>query len=206
VITAQQRQRSHVLEVRRDTIPEDLRKRRQWVNCQHGEKIPLNPRTGRYASTTDSLTWGAFEEAVRRAEEHGLGIGFVFSSGDPFVGVDLDKCRSPETGEIAPWAQEIIEEVDSYTEVSPSGTGVHIIAKGKLPKSLSKKLTEVDGKIECTRRSDSLLSLARWWRWRCEDRNKGSSREGSANIRSLSQCAGSGSELKCGCTLELVDE
>jgi hypothetical protein len=46
------------------------------------------------------LTWGTFEEAVRRAEENGLGIGFVFSSGDPFVGVDLDRCRDPETGEI----------------------------------------------------------------------------------------------------------
>jgi primase-polymerase (primpol)-like protein len=118
------------------------------VNYEPGEKIPLDPHTGRYASTTDSLTWGTFEEAVRRAEEHGLGIGFVFSSGDPFVGVDLDKCRNAETGEVEQWAQEIIEELDSYTEVSVSGTGVHIIAKGKPPASISKTLSEFGGKIE----------------------------------------------------------
>src|SRR3712207_7540316 len=47
-----------------------------------------------YASITDSLTWGTFDEAVRRADEHGLGVGFVFSSGDPFVGVDLEDRKS----------------------------------------------------------------------------------------------------------------
>ena len=129
-------------------IPHELQQRPQWVAYEPGSKIPLDPRTGRYASITDSLTWGTFEEALRRAEEHGLGVGFVFSSGDPFVGVDLDKCRDPESGEVAQWAQEIIEELDSYTEVSPSGTGVHIIVKGKLPKSLNKTLKERGGKVE----------------------------------------------------------
>lgn len=131
-----------------ETIPHELRKRPQWVTYEPENKVPLDPRTGRYASTTDSLTWGTFEEALRQADEHGLGVGFVFSSGDPFVGVDLDKCRDPETGEIVQWAQEIIVELNSYTEISPSGTGVHIIVKGKLSKSLSKTLKEQGGKIE----------------------------------------------------------
>jgi primase-polymerase (primpol)-like protein len=47
--------------------------------------------------------------------------------------VDLDKCLDPKTGEIEGWAQEVIEELDSYTEISPPGTGVHILVRGELP-------------------------------------------------------------------------
>jgi len=61
------------------------------------------------------------------------GVGFVFSSDDPYTGIDLDKCRNPETGQIEESAQGIIEQLDSYTEASQSGTGVHIIVRGWLP-------------------------------------------------------------------------
>jgi hypothetical protein len=57
------------------------------------------------------------------------GVGFVFTQGDPMTGVDLDNCCNPETGEIHPAAQAIISELNSYTEVSPSGTGVKIFLK-----------------------------------------------------------------------------
>ena len=146
--TAEVTKSSRVRLTLEQNVPHELRQRPQWVTYESRNKIPLDPRTGRYASTTDSLTWGTLEEALRRAEEHGLGVGFVFSSGDPFVGVDLDKCRDPESGEVAPWARDIIEELDSYTEASPSGTGIHIIVKGKLPKSLNKTLKEQGGKVE----------------------------------------------------------
>ena len=63
----------------------------------------------------------------------GDGVGFVFSTHDPYSGIDLDGCRDPETGEIEPWAEEWIRRCDSYTEVSPSGAGVHIIVRAKLP-------------------------------------------------------------------------
>jgi hypothetical protein len=45
----------------------------------------------------------------------------------------LDKCRDKESGEIDDWAREAIDQLNSYTELSPSGTGVHIILKAKLP-------------------------------------------------------------------------
>ena len=51
----------------------------------------------------------------------------------PYVGIDLDKCRDPETGKIEPWAEAIIRELDSYTELSPSGRGFHIWVRGTLP-------------------------------------------------------------------------
>jgi len=50
-----------------------------------------------------------------------------------FLGIDLDKCRNPENGAIEPWALGIVEKLRSYTEITPSGTGLHIWIKGKLP-------------------------------------------------------------------------
>jgi putative DNA primase/helicase len=61
------------------------------------------------------------------------GVGFVFTEDDPFAGIDIDKCRDAETGEIEPWASKIVAAFDSYTEVSPSGTGLHIFVKATLP-------------------------------------------------------------------------
>nr|BDD44594.1 hypothetical protein 1 [Flavobacteriaceae bacterium] len=60
-----------------------------------------------------------------------MGVGFVFTSNDPYCGIDLDDCRDAETGDITPWAQEIIDTIASYSEVSPSGTGVKIFVRGE---------------------------------------------------------------------------
>src|SRR3954471_6181182 len=100
------------------------------------DKIPYDPKTGKRASTTDSRTWASFSEALEAVETGGYdGIGFVFSSGDPFVGIDLDNCRNPETGELEEWAAAIVDSfVGAYIEASPSGRGVHIIALGKTRK------------------------------------------------------------------------
>jgi primase-polymerase (primpol)-like protein len=62
--------------------------------------------------------------------EDGRPIGYVFSADDPFTGIDLDKCRV--TGKFASWASDIIKSLDSYTELSPSGTGLHIIVRAQL--------------------------------------------------------------------------
>jgi primase-polymerase (primpol)-like protein len=66
------------------------------------------------------------------------GVGFVFTAIDRFLGVDLDDCREPEDGTLSEPACEIVEELDSYTEVSPSGTGVHVLAVGSLPEGRSR--------------------------------------------------------------------
>ncbi|WP_158027035.1 VapE domain-containing protein [Sporomusa sphaeroides] len=58
------------------------------------------------------------------------GIGFMFS-GSPFVGIDIDHCV--ENGVISEFAQGIIQQMNSYTEFSPSGTGIHIICRGTVP-------------------------------------------------------------------------
>src|SRR5215210_5613582 len=123
-----------------ENIPEELRQRPQWLvwklEQRDGKptKVPYIAGGVGRASSTDSETWRTFEEAVQALRTGRFaGIGFVFSSGDPFAGVDLDDCRDPETGELEEWAAEVIQDLDGYAEVSQSGTGVHIILRGKAP-------------------------------------------------------------------------
>ncbi len=121
-------------------VPEELRVRPQWVmyRLEKAEdrlnKIPYDPNTGRRASTRDLMTWGTFEQACDTVETGGYdGVGFVFSSGDPYVGIDLDKCRDPETGALEPWAEKAVRILGGYAEVSPSGRGSHVIVRGDAP-------------------------------------------------------------------------
>ena len=138
-----------------ENIPEQLTERPQWVcwrlETRDGKptKVPYTPGTERRASSTDLMTWATFEEALA-AYEAGEppydGIGFVFCSADPFVGIDLDDCRDPENGEIASWARDIIDSVaDSHVEASPSGTGVHIIVEGSMKDCVKTKKVEIYG-------------------------------------------------------------
>jgi putative DNA primase/helicase len=123
-----------------ENIPEQLTNRPQWVcwrlETREGKptKVPYTPGTERRASSTDLMTWATFEEAsaaYEAGEPPYDGIGFVFSSADPFVGIDLDDCIDPQNNEISAWAQKIISRVqEGYVEVSPSGTGIHIILEG----------------------------------------------------------------------------
>ena len=54
--------------------------------------------------------------------------------GDGLTGVDLDHVRDPHTGAIIPWAKRVISALNSYTELSPSGTGYHIFFLGAKPR------------------------------------------------------------------------
>ena len=126
-----------LLPVKAESIPEELRVRPQWVVWKavgdKPDKVPYSARTGRRASSTDLLTWSTFEEALKAYEnsDH-AGLGFVFSSADPYTGIDLDNCVGRD-GEIALWALEIARYFDSYTEFSATGTGLHIIVRGDVP-------------------------------------------------------------------------
>jgi hypothetical protein len=67
------------------------------------------------------------------------GFGYVFSPDDPFTGIDLDGCRDPKTGTVASWAKDMILNLDSYAEVSPSLTGVKVWVVAKSPLDSGKK-------------------------------------------------------------------
>lgn len=142
-------------------IPAFLKARRQWVvwrwtwKGDKWDKPPINARTLYNASTTDPATWSTWQEAIAAYADpqNDLdGVGYCFS-GEPgdVVGVDLDDCRDAATGEIMPWSQEqraceqwtpeapdpasVIATLGTYSEVSPSGTGVKMLAFGEIAKS-----------------------------------------------------------------------
>jgi putative DNA primase/helicase len=129
-------------------VPTEMEAARQWVvwklEDRNGklEKIPYNLHTGRRGDSTDPATWGTFDEAIAAYLRGGYqGIGFAFANG--FCGIDLDACSNPITGEMEQWALEIVRAVESYTEVSPSETGLHIFCKGRVPHDEEKGLNRV---------------------------------------------------------------
>jgi primase-polymerase (primpol)-like protein len=103
-------------------------------------KVPYQAG-GAPASTTKKASWSSCQDAMLAygADASLDGVGFVFSADDPYVGIDLDKCRDPDTGMVEPWATEILNSIKTYTELSPSGKGFHLIGKGKLPSTGKRK-------------------------------------------------------------------
>ncbi|WP_237228805.1 hypothetical protein [Rubinisphaera sp. JC750] len=125
-----------------ENIPDELKQRDQfvcWRFARSGEgashrwcKQPISPIDGQLAKITSPETWSDFGTAVnafQRNKSRLAGIGYVFTNDDPFVGIDLDHCRDTESRDLTEWASKLVDELDSYTEVSPSGTGVKIILK-----------------------------------------------------------------------------
>lgn len=107
-------------------IPQELKAVKNWV-CWTNDKMPKNPYTGGNAQSNNKETWSDFETAVNACKKYGFsGVGFMFSP--PYFGVDLDKCLDN-----ADFIEEFVETLQSYTEISKSGNGVHIICKGTLP-------------------------------------------------------------------------
>ncbi|XRD24080.1 hypothetical protein AABM34_16990 [Lysinibacillus fusiformis] len=130
-------------------IPSELRSLSQWILWKSEEKgerytkIPYQP-DGNEARSNDRRTWSTFATAAKfYTESNADGIGFVFSRQDNYIGIDIDKCvtyAADDSEKVNPivntFAQEIIDTLDSYTEFSVSGTGIHIIIKGSLPQSV----------------------------------------------------------------------
>lgn len=121
-------------------IPAELKALPQWILWRKEErsgkptKVPYQVN-GEMAQANNRRTWSTFATAVKFYLEGDYdGIGFVFSRQDNYIGIDIDKCVVD--GKVNSFANEIIDTLDSYTEFSPSGTGLHIIIKGGLPQSV----------------------------------------------------------------------
>ena len=118
-----------------ENIPAELRALPQWVLWQQvtrDGKATKEPRRvdapGTKASSTDPASWATLEAAVAALPASSCdGIGFVFTEADPFAGVDIDKAMAG--GSLHPDALALIEQLDSYTEWSPSGKGTHTIVR-----------------------------------------------------------------------------
>lgn len=125
-----------------DNIPYELKELDHWC-CFRIEKDdkgrftkrPYNPNTNEMAKSNDESTWVSFEDAASQSLNYD-GIGFFFKA--PYVGIDLDKVgreieeylEQPDTDNII---GEFINVLETYAEISPSGTGIHLITKGELP-------------------------------------------------------------------------
>jgi len=104
-------------------VPQELKSNPNWV--VHENKVPFNPKTKEPAKSNDSATWGTFDESIRAYISNGYsGVGYCFTK--PYVGVDIDKSKD----------LTVPIKLQSYTEWSPSGNGLHIICKGVIPRSL----------------------------------------------------------------------
>lgn len=123
----------------RDLIPKELRARPQWFCWKYKlrdkdqfSKVPINPRTGREGKPNDPTTCGTFDQAWTLYNNNDAdinGVGFLFTPDEDFAGVDLDDCRDLETGTLEPWAAAVVHSLNSYSEVSPSGTGVKVFLR-----------------------------------------------------------------------------
>jgi hypothetical protein len=91
-------------------------------------KVPYQPAcSAARARSNDPTTWADYQTAVTVADRgEADGIGFMLKDSN-IAAFDIDDCRDVETGGIAPWAMELVEEADSYAEVTVSGTGLRIV-------------------------------------------------------------------------------
>lgn len=126
-------------------VPDELKGYRQWI-CWKLErtsddpkkkptKVPYSPLSGRRSGSTEKFrksSWSNFDLACK-ANESGQygGVSFAITESDPFVVIDFDHCVN--NGVIHSDALDWIRRLGGYAEISPSGTGVHIILRGKKP-------------------------------------------------------------------------
>jgi hypothetical protein len=133
-----------------ENIPVELQELNHWISWRYGvtdtgkqTKHPVVPGAGYLASVTDPSTWRSFAEAVAYARNNPTfiaGIGFVFTKDTLYSGIDLDHLDNPADHARA---VAIVQHFDTYTETSPSGKGLHLIVKGKVPSGRRKAGVEL---------------------------------------------------------------
>ena len=110
-------------------IPTEMKERRNWVGWRWSSsrgKVPVQA-SGAVARVNDSSTWGTFKELIESGRQLD-GVGFVLTD-SPYIGIDIDDCM--DGGRLQRKAWKVVERFGSYAELSPSGSGVHIIGRGR---------------------------------------------------------------------------
>ena len=142
-------------------LPDDFRTSSRYVNWKlethegrENCKVPYSPVTKQRASSTDPATQGTLDQAIAADLEH---VGLVI--GPPFVAVDGDKCRNPETGEVDQWFTDLLAALPpTYTEYSPSGKGFHLWFKAKQPKGVADGVRSADLEVYFSKRYFTLTT------------------------------------------------
>lgn len=127
-------------------VPGELKTLTQFVVWRYEHrggkptKVPYTPGSNRRASHSDPTTWRPFHQATRALKTgRWAGIGYVFAEDDFFCGADFDHVRDPRTGIIEPHVAEKLRRLDSYTEVSPSLSGMKVWVRAQLPGGRARK-------------------------------------------------------------------
>jgi len=131
-----------------NNIPIEMTKLKQWVfwknvklaNNEKPSKIPYKS-TAETAKTNDPNTWLSFDQVKCWQQIEMSGIGFVLTKNDPFTIIDLDKCIQDH--KTTDFGKSVVRFFNSYTEISPSRTGLHIIVTGNIPKAIKKVEIEI---------------------------------------------------------------
>jgi putative DNA primase/helicase len=132
-------------------IPQALKERPAWVCWRYEQrrgkrtKVPYVAQPGppQKAKSDTPTTWRTYAEAVRQASRFD-GVGIMLAEG--LAGADLDNSLDEE-GAIKPWAEEIVNELSSYTEISPSGRGLKVFFLGEVPPGGNRRKI-ADGELE----------------------------------------------------------
>lgn len=133
-------------------IPAELRQPALWLqyylshDLKRPDKKPRKHPTVKYATPEDrSANLKALDYLIaNRQLAKGGGYQRYVDKAEGFVYIDIDKVRSPETGDVQPWALDVINALDTYCEVSASGTGFHLVARGTLPHDYHPEGTKVE--------------------------------------------------------------
>lgn len=135
-----------------NSLPDELTQLPRWICFDvipgtkgRTSKIPLIAGTGTKARSNDPTTWTTFETALASAETKGLWLGFAFTPELDLTFLDFDGVLGAG-GVVKSYAQVVIDQLDSYTEASVSGQGVHVIVRGRPPEGFTKD--RVSGKVE----------------------------------------------------------
>ena len=118
--------------MRFDTIPQDLKIKKNWGCAVNDSKLPLQAYIRKAASVSDPSTWSSYDAAKRAVQNDSYNyLGYVFD-GDGIIGIDIDKGYDAD-GFLSELSIDCMRACRSYTEQSRSGRGIHIYVRGKLP-------------------------------------------------------------------------
>lgn len=163
--------RPEFLTVLPDSIPDRLKALPQWVLWRYDPKddnwakVPYRPDGTSKARSSDPATWGSFPAAMASYSAGGwAGVGFMFAEGGGLVGVDLDDCLT--SSGLIRHAKMVLAALDSYSEVSPSGTGVKCLVRARKPEArCAFRGQEGTPSAECYERSRFFCITGRRLRW-----------------------------------------
>jgi hypothetical protein len=112
-----------------ENLPNELKENALFClwkyEMRNGRKTKVPYQTnGKRADSSNKACFSDFDTVANLTQSYdGIGMGMF----QPFVAVDIDHCV--DGGKLSDMATDIVETLNSYTEYSPSESGVRIVAK-----------------------------------------------------------------------------